>query len=37
MEDGNPKLHFQGDKIEEFIEFMISRGVNEDCITIKGQ
>lgn len=37
MDDGNPKLHFQGDKIEEFIEFMISRGVNEDCITIKGQ
>lgn len=37
MEDGSPKIHFQGDKVIEFIEFMISKGVDENCITIKGQ
>jgi|SaaInlStandDraft_5_1057022.scaffolds.fasta_scaffold190538_1 translation initiation factor 1 (eIF-1/SUI1) len=29
-------LHFQGDKIDSLIEFMISKGVNKDIITLKG-
>tara|TARA_B100001287_G_scaffold262888_1_gene253256 strand:+ start:175 stop:486 length:312 start_codon:yes stop_codon:yes gene_type:complete len=31
------KLHFQGDKILEIIDFMESKGVNTDNITLKGQ
>lgn len=31
------KLHFQGDKIDDFIEFMISKGVDQESITVKGQ
>ena len=37
IEDDKPKLHFQGDKVDEFIQFMISKGVDENIITIKGQ
>ena len=37
VEEGVKKLHFQGDKIDDFIEFMKSKGVDEDNITIKGQ
>mgnify|MGYP001291528280 CR=1 FL=1 len=36
-DEDTPKLHFQGDKVNEFIIFMISKGVNEDTITLKGQ
>ena len=36
-EEGNTKLHFQGDKISDFIAFMVSKGINEEIITIKGQ
>ena len=38
VEDGKTtKLHFQGDKIDEFIQFMESKGVNKESITLKGQ
>jgi len=33
---GGYTLHFQGDKINELIEFMISKGVNKELITLKG-
>ena len=36
-EDEGFKLHFQGDKIDDFIEFMVSKGVNQESITVKGQ
>lgn len=36
-EDNTYKLHFQGDKIDDFIEFMLSKGIDKDSITIKGQ
>ena len=31
------KLHFQGDKIDDFMEFMVSKGVDQESITVKGQ
>ena len=37
IEDDKPKLQFQGDKVDDFIQFMISRGIDEKIITIKGQ
>ena len=36
-DDDTHKLHFQGDKIDDFIEFMLSKGIDKDTITIKGQ
>ena len=36
-EDDTYKLHFQGDKISDFIEFISSKGIDKDTITIKGQ
>lgn len=36
-DDDTYKLHFQGDKIDDFIEFMLSKGIDKDTITIKGQ
>ena len=36
-DDDTYKLHFQGDKIDDFIEFMLSKGIDNDSITIKGQ
>ena len=35
-EDGYT-IHFQGDKVENFIEFMVSKGVDKNKIIIKGQ
>ena len=29
-------LHFQGDKINDLIEFMISKGIDNELITLKG-
>jgi len=37
VDDNNFILHFQGDKVKELIEFMISKGVNKEYITMKGQ
>lgn len=37
VDDDNFILHFQGDKVNELIEFMISKGVNKEYITMKGQ
>lgn len=31
------KIHFQGDKVNDIIEMIISKGVNSENITIKGQ
>ena len=31
------RLQFQGDKVDDFIEFMISKGVDKNEITLKGQ
>ena len=36
-DDNSVRLHFQGDKVDEFIEFMVSKGVNKDTIILKGQ
>ena len=37
IEDDKPKLQFQGDKVDDFIQFMISKGIDEKIITVKGQ
>ena len=38
IEDDNTiKLHFQGDKVNDFIEFMLSKGIDKDSITLKGR
>lgn len=36
-ENGDYILHFQGDKVDKIFEFVISKGVDKDTITIKGQ
>ena len=36
-ETDGPKLQFQGDKIDEVIELINSKGIDSDKITIKGQ
>lgn len=37
IEDDKPKLQFQGDKVDDFIQFMKSKGIDENIITVKGQ
>lgn len=37
IEDDRPKLQFQGDKVDDFIQFMKSKGIDENIITVKGQ
>ena len=37
IEDDKPKLQFQGDKVDDFIHFMISKGIDEKIISVKGQ
>jgi len=36
-DNNNFILHFQGDKINDLIKFMIYKGVNKEYITMKGQ
>ena len=36
-DDGSARLHFQGDKVDDFIIFMESKGVDKETITLKGQ
>ena len=35
-DDEGHRLHFQGDKINDIIEFMLSKGVTSDSIITKG-
>ena len=37
VEDNNLVIQFQGDKLDEFIDFMKEKGVKENQISIKGQ
>ena len=36
-EEENLIMHLQGDKVDDILEFMISKGINKDNVTLKGQ